>query len=405
MDHFRTGLYAAVIALAACAGEAEVKASDLSSEIRTEAGLVRGTPRDAHDVLAFKGIPYAAAPVGKLRWHAPQPPSPWSGVRDAVAHGARCLSALEKDREPGPRSEDCLYLNVWTAANSTAEKRPVMVWVHGGGFQFGSSAGPAIDGTALAQKGVIVVSFNYRLGVLGFLAHPDLDAEGPSGNYGLQDQLAALRWVKGNIAGFGGDPDNVTLFGESAGAHAIGILMTSPLAQGLFHKAIGESGAFWDGRNGPLESFEEARARGQAFTRQQGDMSIAALRALPAEHRAIAGAGAVVRLQRHQQAVSGVGWAPRHGLGPSLCRQHGHDSPRRRRLGDGWRCGRRRPVGQRAAAGCLNSAGSGKATASELGDIVPSSRPRGEGGPACKIKEGRARRPALALGGASKLTA
>lgn len=287
MDHFRNGLYAAVITLAACTGEAEVKANDLSSDlswdIRTEAGLVRGAPRDMNDVLAFKGIPYAAPPVGKLRWHAPQPPSPWSGVRDAAAHGARCLSALEKDREPGPRSEDCLYLNVWTSAKSTAEKRPVMVWVHGGGFQFGSSAGPAIDGTALAQKGVIVVSFNYRLGILGFFAHPDLDVEGPSGNYGLQDQLAALRWVKANIAGFGGDPDNVTLFGESAGAHAIGILMASPLAHGLFHKAIGESGAFWDGRNGPLESFEEARARGQAFARQQGDMSIAALRALPAE--------------------------------------------------------------------------------------------------------------------------
>ena len=212
-------------------------------------------------MLAFKGIPYAAPPVGPLRWRPPQPPTPWDGVRDALAFGAGCLSALENDPRPGPRDEDCLYLNVWTAAKQADEKRPVMVWIHGGGFQFGSSANPATDGGALAAKGVVVVSFNYRLGVLGFLAHPDLDAEGPSGNYGLQDQLAALRWVKANIADFGGDPDNVTVFGESAGAMAVGILMASPLAHGLFHKAIGESGAFWDGRHGPLQSFEEARTR------------------------------------------------------------------------------------------------------------------------------------------------
>ncbi|MDH7799347.1 MULTISPECIES: carboxylesterase family protein [unclassified Beijerinckia] len=282
-NYFRAGLYAATIALATCTAEAQVKTNDLGSQVNTEAGLLRGAPRDARGVLAFKGIPYAAAPVGKLRWHAPQPPQPWSGVRDALAYGSRCLSALENDREPGPRSEDCLSLNVWTAAKETNEKRPVMVWVHGGGFQFGSSAGPAIDGSVLAQKGVVVVNFNYRLGVLGFLAHPDLDPEGPSGNYGLQDQLAALRWVKANIASFGGDPNNVTLFGESAGAHAIGLLMASPLAKGHFHKAIGESGSFWDGRHGPLENFDEARARGQAFAQQQGNSSIAALRAMPAE--------------------------------------------------------------------------------------------------------------------------
>jgi para-nitrobenzyl esterase len=259
------------------------KAAELERQVRTQAGLVRGGQRDESGVLAFKGIPYAAPPVGPLRWHAPQPPMPWSGVRDASAFGAGCLSALENDPRPGPRDEDCLYLNVWTAAKQADDKRPVMVWVHGGGFQFGSSANPATDGGPLAAKGAVVVSFNYRLGIFGFLAHPDLDSEGPSGNYGLQDQLAALRWVKANIAGFGGDPDNVTLFGESAGAMAIGILMASPLAHGLFHKAIGQSGAFWDGKHGPLQGFEEARARGLAFARQQGNASVAALRAIPAE--------------------------------------------------------------------------------------------------------------------------
>jgi para-nitrobenzyl esterase len=255
----------------------------LRRQVRTQAGHVRGNERDANGVLAFKGIPYAAPPVGPLRWCAPQPPTPWVGARDALAFGAGSLSALENDPRPGPRDEDCLYLNVWTAAKQADEKRPVMVWIHGGGFQFGSSANPATDGGPLAAKGVVVASFNYRLGILGFLAHPELDAEGPSGNYGLLDQLAALRWVKANIAEFGGDPDNVTVFGESAGAMAIGILMASPLAHGLFHKAIGQSGAFWDGKHGPLQGFEEARARGLAFARQQGNASIAALRAMPAD--------------------------------------------------------------------------------------------------------------------------
>jgi para-nitrobenzyl esterase len=260
-----------------------LKAEELGREVRTQAGPINGCQRDGDGVLAFKGIPYAAPPAGPLRWRAPQPPTPWNDVRDASTFGAGCLSALENDQRPGPRDEDCLFLNVWTAARQADEKRPVMVWIHGGGFQFGSSANPATDGGLLAAKGVVVVSFNYRLGILGFLAHPDLDSEAPSGNYGLLDQLAALRWVKANIANFGGDPDNVTLFGESAGAMAVGILMASPLAHGLFHKAIGESGAFWDGRHGPLQSFEEARARGLAFARRQGEASIAALRAMPAE--------------------------------------------------------------------------------------------------------------------------
>ena len=275
----------AVMVLAGIAAHgAQAQPSALGPEVGIDAGMVRGAARDAGGVLAYKGIPYAAPPVGDLRWRAPQPVRAWEGVQDRTQFSNRCLSALENDPEPGPpRSEDCLSLTVWTAATQADEKRPVMVWIHGGGFQFGSSSSRVSDGTQLARKGVVVVSLNYRVGVLGFLAHPDLDAEGPSGDYGLQDQIAALRWVQVNIARFGGNPGNVTIFGESAGAHAIGILMASPPAKGLFHKAIGESGAFWDGRNGALESYDEAHQRGVAFTQHVGAPSIGALRAMPAE--------------------------------------------------------------------------------------------------------------------------
>lgn len=275
------GLVAIMLGLGTQAMQAQT--TQFGQLVHLEAGALQAAPADAQGILAFKGIPYAAPPVGDLRWRAPQPTLAWQGARDASQFGHRCLSALTPDPEPGPpRSEDCLTLNVWTAALHAGEKRPVMVWIHGGGFQFGSSANPAIDGSKLANKGVVVVTFNYRLGVLGFLAHPDLDREGPSGNYGLQDQLAALRWVKANIVHFGGDPANVTLFGESAGAHALGILMASPLSRGLFHKAIGESGAFWEGKNGELESYAEARARGVAFAARVGASSVAQLRATPA---------------------------------------------------------------------------------------------------------------------------
>lgn len=281
MGYWRLSVLAA---LAACGlGTAAAQSAEPPLEVRVATGIVRAAPRDAQGVVAFKGIPYAAPPIGDFRWRSPQPALNWNGVRDAAAFGNRCLSAWREDREPGPpRSEDCLTLNVWTAVHGPDEKRPVMVWIHGGGFQFGSSASAQFGGAPLASKGVVVVTLNYRVGVLGFLAHPDLDREGPSGDYGLQDQLAALRWVQANIARFGGDPSNVTLFGESAGAHAIGILMASPLAKGLFHKAIGQSGAFWDGRDGPLEGFDGAHARGLAFSRRVGVASIAALRAMPA---------------------------------------------------------------------------------------------------------------------------
>lgn len=285
MSNYRRGAGVAAALLAGLGFAAEpVLADDLGSIVHIEAGTIQGAARDDHGVLAFMGIPFAAPPVGDLRWRAPQSVPRWDGIRDTTRPGNRCISALENDREPGPpRSEDCLNLNVWTATHTSRENRPVMVWIHGGGFQFGSSASSSINGTHLARKGVVVVTFNYRLGVFGFLAHSALDREGPSGNYGLQDQLAALRWVRANIAKFGGDPSNVTLFGESAGAHAVGILMGSPLAKGLFHKAIGESGAFWDGPNGPLESFAEARVRGATFAEKVGVHSISDLRQMPAE--------------------------------------------------------------------------------------------------------------------------
>ncbi|MBR1658604.1 MAG: carboxylesterase family protein [Synergistaceae bacterium] len=245
-------------------------------------GKLRGETSDG--LRIFRGIPYAEPPIGQLRWHSPVPPKSWKGVRDATNFGNRSFSALTNDQQQGsPRSEDCLYLNVWTPAKTQSEKLPVMVWIHGGGFQFGSGEEPAYEGSNLARKGIVVVTLNYRLGVMGFFAHPELDGEGASGNYGLQDQIAALKWVKENIASFGGDPDNVTLFGESAGAMSIGILMASPLAHGLFHKAICESGALWDGYVGPLESFEEAHRRGENFMNAMGAKSINELRAMPAE--------------------------------------------------------------------------------------------------------------------------
>ena len=178
-----------------------------------------------------------------------------------------------------PQDEDCLTVNVWTAAQTRSEMRPVMVWIYGGGFEFGGSADPTYDGGKLAQEGVVMVSFNYRLNVFGFLALPELDEEGsPSGNFGLQDQLAVLRWVKAHIAAFGGDPENVTIFGESAGAMSVGLLMSSPLAHDLFDKAIMESGAWWDGEHGSLPNATEARRRGLALEQGFNVTSVAALR-------------------------------------------------------------------------------------------------------------------------------
>ncbi len=192
----------------------------------------------------FKGIPYAAPPVGPLRWHPPQSPASWQGVRDATKFGPACMQRHSGHISASAMSEDCLYLNVWTSNLHPAIPVPVLVFIPGGAFVSGSGSQPVYDGTNLAMRGAVVVTINYRLGVFGFFAHPDLTAASPhhtSGNYGLLDQMAALRWVRENIAAFGGDPHNVTVFGQSAGASCIGYLMVSPLAQGLFDRAILES--------------------------------------------------------------------------------------------------------------------------------------------------------------------
>lgn len=213
--------------------------------VRAPAGAVQGRADDG--IETFKGIPYAAPPVGQNRWRPPAPIAAWSGVRDGSDYGPACIQPTPGvpsiySGDLGRTSEDCLTLNVWTPA--TTGKAPVMVWIHGGALVAGSSKEPLYDGEALAKQGIVVVSINYRLGVLGFLAHPDLSAESPvgiSGNYGLMDQVAALNWVKRNIAAFGGDPDQVTIAGESAGGLSVMYLMASPIARGLFQRAIAQS--------------------------------------------------------------------------------------------------------------------------------------------------------------------
>jgi para-nitrobenzyl esterase len=259
-------------------------------QVKTALGTVEGTTSADGKIRAFRGMPFSAPPVGELRWQAPRPPAAWDGVRQAGTFGHRCVQGRIFDDmifrdEP---SEDCLYINVWTPATGAADRLPVMVWIYGGGFQAGSSSEPRQDGEKLAGKGVVVVSFNYRLGVFGFFAHPELTKESApraSGNYGLLDQIAALQWVKTNIAAFGGDPGNVTIFGESAGSFAVSALMASPLAQGLFHRAIGESGAFFSRGGGALAPSDLAasEATGVKFAESLGATSLAALRARPAD--------------------------------------------------------------------------------------------------------------------------
>ncbi len=222
-------------------------------EVRTKYGRISGLRSDK-TVYSFKGIPYAQPPVGNLRWREPQPPVPWPEVKLTERFGPSPMQARptpfgvytpEFLIPESPISEDCLYLNVWTAATGT-EKKPVFVWIYGGGFVSGGSACEIYDGTAMASKGIVFVSINYRVGIFGFFAHPELSKESPhksSGNYGLMDQIAALKWVQENIAAFGGDPGNVTIAGQSAGSFSVNALAASPLAKGLFHKAIAESGS------------------------------------------------------------------------------------------------------------------------------------------------------------------
>jgi len=242
--------------------------------IETRRGVVEGLAVDG--VQSYLGLPYAAPPVGSLRWMPPQPPAPWTGVRRAQYFGARPVQVhLDNDmvfRDPGP-SEDCLTLNVWTPAAGPDARLPVMVWIFGGGFELGGTSEPRQDGANLARNGVVVVSMNYRLGILGFMTSGALAAASPHGacgNYGLLDQLAALQWVHDNIAAFGGDPDKVTLFGESAGSISVCAHAVSPLSRGLFHRAIGQSG-------GAVGLHPEIWFRPRAAAQQQDDRGVQAM--------------------------------------------------------------------------------------------------------------------------------
>jgi len=264
-----------------------------ADQVKTESGIVEGTT-SSPDVRVFRGIPFAAPPIGELRWKAPQPVKSWNGVRKAMEFGPRCVQApiysdmIFRDQADKPMSEDCLYLNVWTPARSGKERLAVMVWFYGGGFQAGSSSEPRYDGENFAKKGIVAVSVNYRLGVFGFLAHPELSRESgvnASGNYGLMDQIAGLQWVKRNIAAFGGDPEKVTIAGESAGSLSVSALMASPLARGLFRGAIGESGAFF-GRppaGTVMQTLGETEQTGTKFSESIGAKDLAALRAKSAD--------------------------------------------------------------------------------------------------------------------------
>jgi len=266
-----------------------VSASALAAErVRTDRGVVEGTMSADGRVAIYRGIPFAAPPVGNLRWKDPQPVAKWKGVRKATEFGARCMQGhVFGDmvfRDNGP-SEDCLYLNVWTAAASPKAHLPVMVWIYGGGFVAGSASEPRQDGEKLAQKGVVVVSFNYRLGVFGFFTSAELAQESghnASGNYGLLDQVAALEWVHRNIAAFGGDPKQVTIFGESAGSFSVSALMASPLSRGLFQRAIGESGAFFSTTLN-TKTLADSEAAGAKFAESIGAPTLAELRAKPAD--------------------------------------------------------------------------------------------------------------------------
>jgi para-nitrobenzyl esterase len=256
--------------------------------VRTASGLMEGTTSTDGSVRIFKGIPYAAPPVGDLRWKAPQPVPTWEGVRKATEFGARCLQGpIFKDmvfRDAGP-SENCLSLNVWTPAAKSSTPLPVMVWIYGGGFQAGASSEPRQDGENLVKKGVVVVSMNYRLGIFGFFSHPELTKESgqhASGNYGLLDQTAALQWVHDNIAAFGGDPANVTIFGESAGSMSVNAQVTTPLTKGLFKQAIGESGGDF-GFSNPLPPLSQSEGTGQKFAQEIGAPTLKDLRAKSAQ--------------------------------------------------------------------------------------------------------------------------
>ena len=280
-----------VLSLAVGAGTFANQSSTAAAGVKVEGGMVSGVTVDG--VQSYRGIPFAAPPVGTLRWKPPQPAAAWAGTRRADQVGAACP---QNPHAPGsifpdptePQSEDCLYLNVWTAARAGV-RRPVVVWYHGGGWNYGSGTSYTPNGAPIAKKGVVLVTVNYRMGPLGFMAHPALTAESPhhsSGNYGFLDQIAALQWVKKNIAAFGGDPNRVTIQGESAGSWTVSVLVASPLSRGLFHRAIGESGGRFNPQpylQADRDGLPAAEKGGLEFAKAAGVDSLEGLRALPVD--------------------------------------------------------------------------------------------------------------------------
>jgi para-nitrobenzyl esterase len=316
---------ASALSVSFLAGSRALAAGD--APVRIESGLLGGVAGEDPGVRVFRGVPYAAPPVGPLRWHAPQAVARWEGVRKADQFAAVCLqpartgisALLPTAPRLTPPSEDCLYLNVWTAAKSADAGLPVMVYFPGGGFTTGGGSGLVFDGEALAKKGVVLVTTNYRLGVFGFFAHPELTRESgheASGNYGLMDQAEALRWVQKNITAFGGDPRRVTIFGQSAGSTSVLFQMASPLSKGLFHRAIGESGGI---RPTPMMPRRTAEQAGVTLATSLGARSIADLRAKSA-----------VDLMAASPAGTGPiidGWVLREEVADTLRKKQHNDVP------------------------------------------------------------------------------
>jgi para-nitrobenzyl esterase len=273
--------------------------------VKVDTGMLKGTVEDG--LAIYRGIPFAAPPIGEWRWRAPRPAATWDGVRDASAYGRACIQTNPAIAKLAAPSEDCLFVNVWAPATGTRAPLPVMVWIHGGGFTAGTPGEQLYHGEWIAKKGVVVVSLAYRLGAFGFLAHPELSAESDrrvSGNYGLLDLIAGLQWVQRNIAAFGGDPRQVTVFGESAGAIAVSQLCASPLAKGLFHRAISESGGSFGpvsagggGAGENMQGLRVAERAGKAWAASLGAASVSDLRKLPAE-----------QLQDSSRRARGLSW-------------------------------------------------------------------------------------------------
>ncbi|HKD04689.1 MAG TPA: carboxylesterase family protein [Bryobacteraceae bacterium] len=274
---------------------AALPALALTGTVETRNGKISGAPGKDASVTVFKGVPYAAPPVGNLRWQAPKPPANWEGVRKADAFSPSCIQSIVEERKPWTHefmshdqvSEDCLYLNIWTAAKNAGAKLPVFVYIHGGGFSEGAGSIAVYDGEGLAKKGLVMVTINYRMGVFGFFSHPELTKESDhnaSGNQGLLDVVAALDWIRDNITAFGGDPSKVTIAGQSAGGMAVHDLIASPIAKGLFQRGIAESGGSTLG--GSSRKLADAEADGERFAETKGAKSLADLRALTPEQLA-----------------------------------------------------------------------------------------------------------------------